>query len=171
MISNYRASVGSLTVSNRRKISIRPTWSIRGNEPEFICRSGKKNKNTVYPVYRPAHSEYQSTALQQYKLFSLTAVSLRDVWLCYVWQGYLLKITGDRYHWHGSGYILSPKSKIHNNLGQKEHSTHPSHPHSLFVNLQKIFTPTPLITQQQLSKSSHLRIDTCDKMGRNSYCK
>jgi len=58
MISNYRAPAGWLTVSDWRKISIRPCWSIHGTELEFNCRSGRKIKNSVYPIYRPAPSEY-----------------------------------------------------------------------------------------------------------------
>jgi hypothetical protein len=42
IISNYKTSVGWLTMRNWEKIPIRPSSSIRGNEPEFIWRNKKK---------------------------------------------------------------------------------------------------------------------------------
>ena len=45
MVSNYRTLVGWLKIIDWKKISISPSWSIRGTESEFICRSGRKWKN------------------------------------------------------------------------------------------------------------------------------
>jgi hypothetical protein len=67
---------------------------------------------------------------------------------------------------------IKAKRKIHNNHGQKEHSTHSSQHQSLFVNLQQILTLPPLPPpNQHTSKNSRSRTDTCDKKGRKMYCK
>jgi hypothetical protein len=48
---------------------------------------GEREKNQVYPLYRPATSEYKSIELQQDKLFSLSVMSLRVLILCNIYQG------------------------------------------------------------------------------------
>jgi len=58
--------------------------ALSGNiSPEF----GESEKNSVYPLYRPACNKYKSITLQQYKLFRLAFLSLRDLTLCCVQQG------------------------------------------------------------------------------------
>jgi hypothetical protein len=45
----------------------------------LIAEVGERLKNSVYPMYRPAPSEYCSIALQQYKLLRLAVGSLGDL--------------------------------------------------------------------------------------------
>jgi hypothetical protein len=68
-------------------------WKIFNNtffiEPRHCAGNSLQNwerewNRSVYPMYQPAPSEYKSTTLQQYKLFRLAVLSLRDLTLCSV---------------------------------------------------------------------------------------
>ena len=145
----------------------------------------KDGKLSLYPVYRPAPSQYKTVAL------SGVSAGTQLVQTNSATAGKALQINGSVIAWSNVVSCLAriinndnwrqmsvkrirlhikAKRKIHDNLGHKEHSTHSPHPHSIFFTIPHIITP-PIKKEPNIYKPSHTHTDIWNKKGRNLYCK
>ena len=141
MISNYRASVGWLNWVIKKKW--KPSLSNCGTEPEFICRCGRKRENYWISSL--------SNGTQWIQFRSATAVQdVRIIGRVTTWSNvvsYLARVIFNdksiQMSYKQIRIYFTVKRKTHNNLGHKEHKTHSSQPHSLFVDLSQTLNHFP----------------------------
>ena len=125
-----------MTKINSKNFAKRPSWSNCALSWKFSSEPKKERKQSVYPVYRTAPSQYKSTTLQQYRQFRLAVVSLRV--LCSA----RIIINDNSRHMSVKRIRLhiKAKRKFHYNLVHKEESTRSLQSQSLFVNRSQILT-------------------------------
>ena len=169
MVSNYRTLVGWLKIIDWKKISISPSWSIRGTESEFICRSGRKWKNVGISGV--------SAGTQWIEIHSAKAVQAVQI------NGHVIKwsnavscLAGINVNDNSSQMsvkrirlYIKAKRYIRDNLAHQEQSTHSPNSQTLFFYTTTNFNTPP--QKKQNSTSSHSRHETCDKVGRKLYFK
>ena len=112
IISNYRTSVGWLTMNNWKKNWITPSSSIRNNEPEFIWRKKEKLVITVVSAGTQWIHIHSATAIKTVQFIG--GIITRSNFM-----SYLSRIIVNDNSIQTSVKRIKAKRKIHNDLSQK----------------------------------------------------